>query len=123
MVFLFGKETLGIITRKMGKLKGIKHIKQGKVRPDFNVQKILIVNVDLKKKKKSILFSFAVGSVTVVSPLELIRTRMQYRNLSYNQLYMCISSKVATDGWFSLWRGWSSTVLRDVPFSGRAYFL
>ncbi|NXN74661.1 S2540 protein, partial [Himantopus himantopus] len=52
------------------------------------------------------------GSVTVVSPLELIRTRMQYRNLSYNQLYTCISSKVATDGWFSLWRGWSSTVLR-----------
>ncbi|XP_009887270.1 PREDICTED: solute carrier family 25 member 40 [Charadrius vociferus] len=57
------------------------------------------------------------GSVTVVSPLELIRTRMQYRNLSYNQLYTCISGKVATDGWFSLWRGWSSTVLRDVPFS------
>ncbi|KAM6410963.1 mitochondrial glutathione transporter SLC25A40 isoform 1-T1 [Pluvialis apricaria] len=57
------------------------------------------------------------GSVTVVSPLELIRTRMQYRNLSYNQLYTCISSKVAADGWFSLWRGWSSTILRDVPFS------
>ncbi|KAM7122825.1 mitochondrial glutathione transporter SLC25A40 isoform 6-T11 [Ciconia maguari] len=60
------------------------------------------------------------GSVTVVSPLELIRTRMQYRKLSYKQLYTCISSKVATDGWFSLWRGWSSTVLRDVPFSGAA---
>ncbi|XP_075348879.1 mitochondrial glutathione transporter SLC25A40 isoform X6 [Mycteria americana] len=60
------------------------------------------------------------GSVTVVSPLELIRTRMQYRKLSYKQLYMCVSSKVATDGWFSLWRGWSSTVLRDVPFSGAA---
>ncbi|XP_072710439.1 mitochondrial glutathione transporter SLC25A40 isoform X6 [Ciconia boyciana] len=60
------------------------------------------------------------GSVTVVSPLELIRTRMQYRKLSYKQLYTCVSSKVATDGWFSLWRGWSSTVLRDVPFSGAA---
>uniref|UniRef100_A0A8B9MJZ8 Solute carrier family 25 member 40 n=1 Tax=Accipiter nisus TaxID=211598 RepID=A0A8B9MJZ8_9AVES len=57
------------------------------------------------------------GSVTVVSPLELIRTRMQYRKLSYKQLYTCVSSEVATDGWFSLWRGWSSTVLRDVPFS------
>uniref|UniRef100_A0A8C0BXQ4 Solute carrier family 25 member 40 n=1 Tax=Buteo japonicus TaxID=224669 RepID=A0A8C0BXQ4_9AVES len=62
------------------------------------------------------------GSVTVVSPLELIRTRMQYRKLSYKQLYTCVSSKVATDGWFSLWRGWSSTVLRDVPFSGGVYF-
>uniref|UniRef100_A0A8C0FPK7 Solute carrier family 25 member 40 n=1 Tax=Bubo bubo TaxID=30461 RepID=A0A8C0FPK7_BUBBB len=55
-------------------------------------------------------------------PLELIRTSMQYHKLSYKQLYTCISSKVATDGWLSLWRGWSSTVLRDVPFSGRVYF-
>ncbi|XP_013042415.3 mitochondrial glutathione transporter SLC25A40 isoform X1 [Anser cygnoides] len=62
------------------------------------------------------------GSVTVVSPLELIRTRMQYRKLSYKQLHMCISSKVATDGWLSLWRGWSSTVLRDVPFSAMYWY-
>ncbi|KFQ65408.1 Solute carrier family 25 member 40, partial [Phaethon lepturus] len=62
------------------------------------------------------------GSVTVMSPLELIRTRMQYRKLSYKQLYTCISSKVATDGWFSLWRGWSSTVLRDVPFSAMYWY-
>ncbi|NXU60787.1 S2540 protein, partial [Horornis vulcanius] len=61
--------------------------------------------------------SFAVGSVTVVSPLELIRTQMQYRRLSYKQLYLCISTKVAVDGWISLWAGWTSTVLRDVPFS------
>ncbi|XP_009673194.1 mitochondrial glutathione transporter SLC25A40 isoform X3 [Struthio camelus] len=57
------------------------------------------------------------GSVTVVSPLELIRTRMQSRQLSYKQLYTCINNEVAKDGWLSLWRGWSSTVLRDVPFS------
>ncbi|NXU58425.1 S2540 protein, partial [Turnix velox] len=57
------------------------------------------------------------GSVTVLSPLELIKTKMQYGNLSYNQLYLCVSSKVAVDGWLSLWRGWASTVLRDVPFS------
>eukprot|EP00075_Anas_platyrhynchos_P019489 XP_027308742.1 solute carrier family 25 member 40 [Anas platyrhynchos] len=66
--------------------------------------------------------SFSVGSVTVVSPLELIRTRMQYRKLSYKQLHMCISSKVARDGWLSLWRGWSSTVLRDVPFSAMYWY-
>ncbi|NXD79726.1 S2540 protein, partial [Halcyon senegalensis] len=57
------------------------------------------------------------ASVTIVSPLELIRTGMQYQKVSYKQLYMCVSSKVATDGWSSLWRGWSSTLLRDVPFS------
>ncbi|NXD06549.1 S2540 protein, partial [Nothocercus nigrocapillus] len=57
------------------------------------------------------------GSVTLVSPLELIRTRVQSRQLSYQQLYLCMRSEVARDGWLSLWRGWSSTVLRDVPFS------
>ncbi|XP_040521618.1 solute carrier family 25 member 40 isoform X11 [Gallus gallus] len=59
-------------------------------------------------------------SVTVVSPLELIRTRMQYHTLSYKQLHLSIRSKVARDGWLSLWRGWSTTILRDVPFSGAA---
>ncbi|XP_021243209.1 solute carrier family 25 member 40 isoform X2 [Numida meleagris] len=61
-------------------------------------------------------------SVTVVSPLELIRTRMQYRKLSYKQLHSSVSSKVARDGWLSLWRGWSSTVLRDVPFSAMYWY-
>ncbi|CAM9227068.1 unnamed protein product [Bubo scandiacus] len=55
-------------------------------------------------------------------PLELIRTSMQYHKLSYKQLYTCISSKVATDRWLSLWRGWSSTVLRDVPFSAMYWY-
>ncbi|KAM4792824.1 mitochondrial glutathione transporter SLC25A40 isoform 2-T2 [Cyanocitta cristata] len=63
------------------------------------------------------------GSTTVVGPLELIRIRMQYHKLSYKQLYLCVSTKVAADGWLSLWGGWTSTVLRDVPFSARVYFL
>ncbi|NXD90079.1 S2540 protein, partial [Chaetorhynchus papuensis] len=62
------------------------------------------------------------GSATVVSPLELIRTRMQYRKLSYKQLYLCVSTKVAADGWVSLWGGWTSTVLRDVPFSALYWY-
>ncbi|KFQ34081.1 Solute carrier family 25 member 40, partial [Mesitornis unicolor] len=62
------------------------------------------------------------GTVSVVNPLELINTSMQYRRLSYKQLYTCISNKVAADGWFSLWRGWSSTVLRDVPFSATYWY-
>ncbi|KAM9287898.1 LOW QUALITY PROTEIN: mitochondrial glutathione transporter SLC25A40, partial [Cariama cristata] len=60
-------------------------------------------------------------SVTVVSPLELIGTRMQYRKLSYKQLYVCVSSTVATDRWFSLRRA-SSTVLRDVSFSATYWY-
>lgn len=62
--------------------------------------------------------SSLVGAVTVISPLELIRTKMQSRQLSYRELRVCIQSSVAQDGWLSLWRGWGPTVLRDVPFSG-----
>ncbi|NWZ70921.1 S2539 protein, partial [Acrocephalus arundinaceus] len=60
------------------------------------------------------------GAVTVISPLELIRTKMQSQQLSYSELRLCIQSAVAQDGWLSLWRGWGPTVLRDVPFSGMA---
>ncbi|NWT73929.1 S2539 protein, partial [Prunella himalayana] len=62
------------------------------------------------------------GAVTVISPLELIRTKMQSQQLSYRQLRVCIRSAVAQDGWLSLWRGWGPTVLRDVPFSALYWF-
>ncbi|XP_044855554.1 solute carrier family 25 member 39 isoform X2 [Mauremys mutica] len=62
------------------------------------------------------------GAVTVISPLELIRTKMQSRPLSYRELRVCIQSSVAQDGWLSLWRGWGPTVLRDVPFSALYWF-
>lgn len=63
---------------------------------------------------------FAVGAVTVISPLELVRTKMQSRRRPYGELFACIRSAVSQDGVLSLWRGWGPTVLRDVPFSGRA---
>ncbi|NXT37924.1 S2539 protein, partial [Pelecanoides urinatrix] len=62
------------------------------------------------------------GAVTLISPLELIRTKMQSRQLSYRELGVCIQSAVAQDGWLSLWRGWGPTVLRDVPFSALYWF-
>ncbi|XP_070473490.1 mitochondrial glutathione transporter SLC25A40 isoform X4 [Equus przewalskii] len=57
------------------------------------------------------------GAVTVISPLELIRTKMQSKKFSYKELHRFVSKKVSEDGWISLWRGWAPTVLRDVPFS------
>ncbi|NXD73491.1 S2540 protein, partial [Eolophus roseicapillus] len=113
---------------KITQREGVKSLWSGlpptlKVRPHCYVPEIVLVHVDLgRKKKKPTFFSFAVGSVTIVSPLELIRTIMQYRKFSYKQLYLCVSSKVASDGWLSLWRGWSSTVLRDVPFSAMYWY-
>ncbi|XP_069572178.1 mitochondrial glutathione transporter SLC25A39 [Brachyistius frenatus] len=62
------------------------------------------------------------GAVTVISPLELVRTKMQSRRLSYGELRVCIRSAVARDGLLSLWRGWGPTVLRDVPFSAFYWF-
>ncbi|XP_040116625.1 solute carrier family 25 member 40 isoform X5 [Oryx dammah] len=57
------------------------------------------------------------GAVTVISPLELIRTKMQSKKFSYEELHRFVSKKVSEDGWISLWRGWAPTILRDVPFS------
>ncbi|XP_034075591.1 solute carrier family 25 member 39 [Gymnodraco acuticeps] len=62
------------------------------------------------------------GAVTVISPLELVRTKMQSRQLSYSELRVCIRSAVAQGGLLSLWKGWGPTVLRDVPFSALYWF-
>ncbi|XP_038841344.1 solute carrier family 25 member 39-like isoform X3 [Salvelinus namaycush] len=62
------------------------------------------------------------GAVSVISPLELVRTKMQSQKLTYSELRVCIRSSVAQDGWLSLWRGWGPTVLRDVPFSALYWF-
>lgn len=59
-----------------------------------------------------------VGAVTIISPLELVRTKMQSRRRPYREMLACIRWAVAQHGMLSLWRGWGPTVLRDVPFSG-----
>ncbi|KAF5299449.1 hypothetical protein FQR65_LT01029 [Abscondita terminalis] len=56
-------------------------------------------------------------SVTVVSPLELIRTKMQSQRLSYLEIGEALKMVVKNDGIGGLWRGVFPTLLRDVPFS------
>ncbi|XP_013885098.1 mitochondrial glutathione transporter SLC25A40 [Austrofundulus limnaeus] len=63
-----------------------------------------------------------VGSATVISPLELIRTKLQSQKQSYQELSHCIRSAVEAEGWWSLWRGLGPTLLRDVPFSAMYWF-
>ncbi|KAF7669729.1 hypothetical protein LDENG_00147070 [Lucifuga dentata] len=63
-----------------------------------------------------------VGSVTVISPLELIRTKLQSQKQSYRELTDCIRSAVEAEGWLSLWRGLGPTLLRDVPFSAMYWY-
>ncbi|KAK2141555.1 hypothetical protein LSH36_1082g00031 [Paralvinella palmiformis] len=63
-----------------------------------------------------------VGTVYLVSPLELIRTKMQSQQLSYRDLGRAVCSSVKHGGILSLWRGVGPTLLRDVPFSSIYWF-
>lgn len=65
---------------------------------------------------------WSVGSATVISPLELIRTKLQSQKQSYRELTDCIRSAVQSEGWWSLWRGLGPTLLRDVPFSAMYWY-
>ena len=42
---------------------------------------------------------------------------MQSKRLSYVELRQAVNSLIESQGFFSLWRGLSATILRDVPFS------
>ncbi|XP_024086320.1 solute carrier family 25 member 40-like isoform X2 [Cimex lectularius] len=57
-------------------------------------------------------------AATIVSPLELIRTKMQSKRLSYLEMHEAIKALIKYHGWQGLWKGIGPTLLRDVPFSG-----
>ena len=57
-------------------------------------------------------------AVAATCPIELVRTKMQSRQgYSYRELVGVIRSALQQSGVFSLWRGLSPMLLRDVPFS------
>lgn len=56
-------------------------------------------------------------SVTVISPLEMVRTKLQSEQLSYSQIGKALQQTIKKDGPLTLWKGWGPTILRDVPFS------
>lgn len=62
--------------------------------------------------------SARICAVTFVSPVELIRTKMQSEKMTYPQVSSAIRTVVQTQGIWGLWRGLPPTILRDVPFSG-----
>ncbi|KPJ02431.1 Solute carrier family 25 member 40 [Papilio xuthus] len=57
-------------------------------------------------------------AVTTFSPLELIRTKMQSKKLTYSEITTALRQVIKYEGYRGLFRGLGSTLLRDVPFSG-----
>ena len=56
-------------------------------------------------------------AVTIVNPLELIRTKMQSQKMPWSQVTKCLRELVSSQGVRGLWNGYTATLLRDVPFS------
>jgi solute carrier family 25, member 39/40 len=62
-------------------------------------------------------------AVTLVNPLELIRTKMQSEKMSYTEVGSAYRSMLKVQGISFLWKGLFPTILRDVPFSGESFKL
>lgn len=56
-------------------------------------------------------------AATTISPLEMVRTKMQSKKLSYWEVAEAVKQLVKHQGIISLWKGLGPTLLRDVPFS------
>jgi len=61
-------------------------------------------------------------AASLISPLEMIRTKMQSKRLSYSEIGFAVKQLVKNEGFFSLWKGLNATLLRDVPFSCLYWF-
>ncbi len=57
-------------------------------------------------------------AASIVSPLELIRTKMQSQKMPLSQVKTALLTTVRSEGVAGLWKGCAATLYRDVPFSG-----
>ena len=61
---------------------------------------------------------FVALATCLISPLELLRTKMQSEQLTYHELGKALKITTKECGLTTLMRGLGPTLLRDVPFSG-----
>lgn len=67
-----------------------------------------------------IVFFVPALAVFAISPLEMVRTKLQSEQLKYSQVLTAVQQTVREGGVVrSLYRGLTPTLLRDVPFSGK----
>ena len=59
-------------------------------------------------------------AATLISPLEMLRTKMQSTVLSYAEVRRAVSTSVRSHGALFMMRGLGPSLLRDVPFSGQS---
>lgn len=56
-------------------------------------------------------------AVVTVSPLELVRTKMQSQKMAFTQVRSALAITIKAEGLSGLWKGVGASLLRDVPFS------
>ncbi|OWF43693.1 solute carrier family 25 member 40-like [Mizuhopecten yessoensis] len=61
-------------------------------------------------------------AVTMISPLEMVRTKIQSEQLSYSAVWKAVRNMVRQEGVLTLWMGLGPTLFRDVPFSALYWF-
>ncbi len=73
--------------------------------------------------ERSSVISMTAGSAarmfatTLVSPLEMVRTKMQSKKMAFSQVREALALTLRHEGVWGLWKGCGPTLLRDVPFS------
>ena len=81
------------------------------------------LNVSFDSYSIIVFFLFPAISASIISPIELIRTRLQSGQFEGSRRYPIVlkdlSHMVRQQGALALWKGLSPTLWRDVPFSGR----
>jgi solute carrier family 25 protein 39/40 len=76
-----------------------------------------------RPEKATVAISVASGglariwAVALVSPLELVRTKMQSQKMDFTQVRTALKNTIKAEGLGGLWKGLSATLMRDVPFS------